>query len=264
MIKKITIFLIVVILTAMAISIVTSIYKNNPQQILKKIEKNIQAKDSNENYNDWLWQNGRTFIFDVIYANIFSPGIAKMKILRQADVKNTPVYILEAMVEPNVFFKKMYDAKMVLSSAVIKDTKLPLWYNEESFTPEEKKSKQIIFDLDNNIAEREGIKFKIPKETYDPLSVFFNFLDREFKIGKTITLKLLSKEDIYDFKVKPVELKNNIYKLNGEVFRENRSSTAHGAHFNIWVFDNGRVRVPLLVRVNSAGGVIYLRLRNIE
>ncbi|MBL7197626.1 MAG: hypothetical protein ISS47_05965 [Candidatus Omnitrophica bacterium] len=81
-------------------------------------------------------------------------------------------------------------------------------------------------------------------------------------IGEPIVLNLLSKEELYEFKIVPKEFRNDIYKLVGEVFRKDRSST-HGAKFTIWVL-NGRVRVPLLVKVVSAAGPIYLRLKSVK
>lgn len=264
MFKKIflSIFLFIIILITTIISF--NFYHNKPVSIFKKLESKInQTKNIKfTSYSNWLWHPGRVFIFDIIYMNIFSPGTAKMQIMEETDIRTIPAYMLETSLELSALFKKIYDVKMILTSAVKRDTKLSLWYRELSITPEKIRTKEIIFEPEKLIATREKIKFKIPDNTYDPLSVFFNLLDNEFVIGKSIILNLLSKEEIYEFKATPTEVKNNIYKLEGEVFRKDRSST-HGAKFILWMLD-GNIRVPLLVKVITAAGSVYLRLKDVK
>jgi hypothetical protein len=191
--------------------------------------------------------------------NLFSPGKVKFKIKEE---KKTQSFTIEAQVIPHSFLKKMYDINMLVESTIDKKNKLSLRYREIIQTPEEDESKEIVFYPLENIAERQGIKFKIPDRTYDPLAAFFNLLDSEFNIQKAIIFDSLSKEEIYEFKAMPVEIKNNIYKLKGDVFRKDKSSY-HGASFTIWL-KGGDVRIPLLVKVMSAAGPIYLRLREVE
>jgi len=239
-------------------------YLNNPDSIASNLKSQISKTKHGEliSSSDWLWKAGRSFVFDIIYMNIFSPGTATLSIVKEGDLNDHSVYFLEALLKPNKFFRDKYDANMKLSSAVLEDSKATIWYQETSTTPEKKKTKEIIFDRDLNIAEREGIKYQILKETHDPLSTFFALLDQEFILEKPITLTLLSKEEIYEFKVTPLSQKKSIYKLFGEVYRQDRSST-HGAKFTIWV-KNGQVRVPLLIKVASAAGPVYLRLKSIK
>lgn len=251
-----------ILIFIIAIAIVTiNIYKNNPQRILKSLGKEIYtiSNDKLKTHSDWLWQADRRFTFDIIYMNIFSPGTASIVIKEEGQI---PAFIIEAEVSLNDYFKKLYDAGMAIKSTVDKDNKLSLRYQELSYTPEKTRSKEIVFDPVANIAQRAGIKFKIPDSAYDPLAAFFNLLNSEFNIGEPIVLNLLSKEEIYEFKATPIEFKNNIYKLQGEVHRQDRSST-HGATFTIWI-KNGGVRIPLLIKVVSAAGPVYLRLKEVE
>ena len=264
MIKKILQILFSVFLLIALVTVAINVRRNNPELILKKLKGNIELTNAPQfiDYSDWLWQPGRTFVFEVVYMNIFSPGTATMSVKEETFIDGKPVINLEAVMEPNDFFKEIYDSRMVISSAIRKDTKVSLWYQELTSTPEKNKTKEIIFDPDENIATREEIKYKIIGDTYDPLSAFFNFLSSDFRIDEPIVLNLLSKEEIYEFKVVPTEVKNGIYKLKGEVARKDRSST-HGAKFTIWV-KNGQVRVPLLMKVISAAGPIYVRLKSIK
>jgi len=262
MVKKLLILLIIIIVFSVSGIVGINTYKNSIALILRKIPMPVLEAGSFKNHSDWLWQTGRTFVFEVVYMNIFSPGTATMSVKEETFIDGKPVINLEAVMEPNEFFKEIYDSKMVISSAIRKDTKVSLWYQELTSTPEKDKTKEIVFDPDENIAVREEIKYRIIGNTYDPLSAFFNFLSSDFSIDEPIVLNLLSKEEIYEFKATPVELKDNIYKLQGEVYRQDKSSS-HGAKFTLWV-KNDNVRIPLLVKVVSAGGPIYLRLKDIR
>jgi len=265
MIKKIIVFTAIVILILIFYFVSINILRNNPKKVYSNLKGqiNLTKLDATSLVKDWLWKEGRFFEYEVIYMNIFSPGFAEFS-LEQNDSfeKGKETFTIKAQIIENSFFKKLYDAKMEIYSIVDKDTKLPVLYQEKSVTPKEKRLKEIKFFHKENIAERKGIKFKIPEKTYDPLSVFFNFLSEDFKLNESIVLELISKEEIYEFKITPIELKNDIYKLSGEVFRKDRSSF-HGARFTMWIL-NGQVRVPLLVKVVSAAGPIYLRLKDIE
>ncbi len=264
MIKKVFIVFLVIVFVVIFATVCINMFNNNPYFIAKNLKYKIEQtkNDKFKDYSDWLWQENRAFTFDVVYMNIFSAGRARLSVKGNNYFKDVAAFNLDAIMEPSDFLKKLYNAKMTITDAVAQDTKVSLWYRELSSTPEEEETKEIIFDPKTNIAEREGIKFKIPDFTYDPLSAFFNLLDAKFNIGEPIVLNLLSKEEIYEFKATPIELKNNIYKLQGEVYRQDRSST-HGARFTLWI-KNGSVRVPLLVRVVSAAGPVYLRLKNVN
>jgi hypothetical protein len=265
MLKKLFMSIAVIVLLVLILNIALNIYKNNPKLILNNLRKQIaltESKDFND-YKEWLWRDGRTFVFDIVYANLFSPGTAKLSIKEEFLLDDKPdVFILGASVEESDLFKKIYLASVELISSVQKSAKTPLVYQETIITPEGKVEKKINFFSDVNIAEREGVKFKIPNNTYDPLSVFFNFLASEFKLNNKIVLNLISKEEVYEFKVTPVENKDKIYRFDGEVFRQDKSSP-HGAHFSAWIF-NGKVRIPLIVKVSTAAGPIYLRLKSVK
>ena len=264
MLKRIILILFLFIAIIIVGVISFNSYLNNPSAISKKIKLQVEktSVDKFLSYSDWLWNAGRSFTFEILCMNIFSPGSAELTVKGFESFDKQHTFLLEAKLQPNSFLTNMYNANMELTSVVFKGSKHPLRYEETSTTPEKVKTKVIIFDRIQNIAEREGIKYKIENDTQDPLSVFFNLLDTDYKIGEPVVLNLLSKEEIYEFKVVPVVLKDNIYKLEGEVYRQDRSST-HGAKFVMWIKD-GAVRIPLLIRVVSAAGPIYLRLKSVE
>jgi len=258
MIRVFISFVLVVILVAMLSSVAINMYSNTPNYI----ERNLNVIDDVsrfKNHGDWLWCSGRSFVFDIIYMNIFSPGAANLYIKEE---EQSSTFTITVEIELNDYFKRLYDAKMLICSTVDKANKLSLLYKEVSHTPEKDDSKEIVFNPATNIAQRQGIKFRIPDYTYDPLAAFFNLLDSDFEIDKEITLNTLSKEEIYELKATPVEFKDNIYKLEGEAHRQDKSSS-HGARFTIWI-KNGQVRVPLLMKVITAAGPIYLRPKEVR
>lgn len=264
MIKRLFFILLFLVVLLVAVTIGINTYRNMPTTILKKVEEQIASTKKTEfdSCGDWVWAKNRTFIFDVYFFNLFRAGIAKMHIAGETLFNEQKVIVIETTVEPQEFFKKIYDAQMMISAGVSKDSKESLWYRELTITPEKEKSKEIIFDPIKGIAMREGKQYKVPSGVSDPLSVFFAFLSREFIVGEEIVLKLLSKEEIYEFKAVPQEKVDNVYRLTGEVFREDKSST-HGARFSMFIY-NDKVRVPLVIKASTGAGPVYLRLRTVE
>ena len=263
MIKKIFKSFLILLIVIIVGVILKNIFLNNPNRIKSVLKDKIQNSDCKDclSASDWLWQDGRSFEFEIIYMNFFSLGSARMDVLVDK-LERSPVYILKAMFRPNVLFRKIYDASMEISSVIEVGTKLPRIYKETTNTHGKEKIKKIFFDQRQNIAEREGFKYEIPNGTHDPISAFFGLFDQDFKLNEEIVLNLLSKEEIYEFKIKPIELKKGIYKLKGDVHRQDKSSL-HGADFTMWVLNDNK-RVLLLIKVVSAGGPIYLRLKDIR
>ena len=242
--------------------IITVVAFNDPLRILKGAAKEILVQETDKSLASWLWQDGRTFVYEIDYCNIFSPGSATLSVIGEELYKNKPVIRLEASLQPNIFIKSLYDARMQLACAVSPSDKLSLWYREKSVTPEKTKVKEIDFDRVKNIAKREDMKYAIPHETCDPLSVFFNFLDHRFVLGEPIVLQIFSKEEIYEFRATPIEESDSIYLVIGEVFRQDKSSS-HGAKFEMWIKD-GSVRIPLLIKLTTPAGFVYLRLKEVK
>jgi len=264
MAKKFFVALFCIIIVAIAVVVGWNAYQNQPLIILKDVEQQILATNGSEfeSYADWVWESDRTFVFDVCFLNLFVAGSAKLHIAGMTDFQNQDVVVLEATAEPEEVFKKIYNGKMVLNAGIGKDSKESLWYREVTITPEKEKTKEILFDPAKNLATREGKQYQIPSGTLDPLSVFFALLSKEFTVGKEVVLNLLSKEEIYVFKVTPKAKTDNIYILSGEVFRQDKSSS-HGARFSMYIY-NDKVRVPLLIKVSTGAGPIYLRLRTVQ
>ena len=257
-IKRILVFICV----AMLINIMFLSMQNNPQRIKKTIVSKQQANEQISSSSEWLWTPGRAFTFQIVYMNFFSPGTARLVVQGKETYKKIPVLRLEALLQPNSFIKSIYDAHMSLASAVTVDDKRPVWYREKSVTPEKNKLKEILFDLDANIAERDGMKFAIPGDVSDPLSVFFNFLDSDFLENKKIVLELFSKEEVYEFSATPLTRKDGIFTVTGQVRRKDRSSH-HGAKFTMWILD-GTQKIPLLIKLITPAGFVYLRLIELQ
>jgi hypothetical protein len=251
----------IVILITLTLAIFVNTCRNSPAKIKNRLSSKIKNYTGSD-YHSWLWQKNRELNFDIIVLNIFTYGNLSLSIAGESDFRNEPSYLLNAEVVANNFFKEIFDAKMNISSAISKDKQFSLWYSELSVMPEKNRSKEIIFDIKNNIATRDGLMIKIPNNTFDPLSVIFKLLDYDFQINRQIEIKLLSKREIYVLKATPVELRDSIYKLEGEVLRQDRSSN-HRVGFTLWVL-NGSVRAPLLIKAVTAAGPVYLRLKSVK
>ena len=264
MIKKTILLILFICLIGILISLLINMYNNSPEVILEKINRQLtinQKIKSNIKKENFFYSD-KFFTFDVIYMNILKTAIAKLS-LEKTNLDKNVLVLLKAILEPTDFIKKNYDAKIVISSNVLGQTGLPFEYNEIVTIPDKVTYKKIIFDQYQHLAIRDGKKYKIPENTYEPLSVFFRFLAEDYVIDSEIKFNIFTKEDIYEFRATPIEIKNGIYKIKGEVGRQRERSTLHNVQFTIWV-KNDTIRVPLLIRCVSSAGIVYLRLREIQ
>ena len=89
------------------------------------MERRIEETDIKKfkDYKEWLWNSGRTFSYDIIYMNIFSPGTASFSIQKKNIISGQLGYVLEASVSESDFIKKIYNAQMKISSHVTADNK---------------------------------------------------------------------------------------------------------------------------------------------
>ncbi|MDD5618746.1 MAG: hypothetical protein PHG69_06600, partial [Candidatus Omnitrophica bacterium] len=88
MFKKILIVLVIVILVTIGYNALLNFsvasfnyYKDTTYKNYGDIEGRAGlARQEFKSYRDWLWHDGRTFSFDIIYMNLFSPGTAGFSI----------------------------------------------------------------------------------------------------------------------------------------------------------------------------------------
>ena len=251
MFKKIALYTFIAVVFIIIICIVKESVLNNPTRIYNKTKSKyedlvgLSAKEI-------VYSSKRNTTYALRYMTIIPMGKAKMF----AEEKGRKI-LLNAIAEPTNFIKNIYAVKAKIESLIDGKEFYPLRYRETTITPEKEKNKEMVFYQSKNIMERDGNKYQIPSMTFCPVSAFYFLQVQELAVGKDYEIPLITKEDIYLFKMKVISKKDNIFKLKGSVRRRNLSSS-HGADFTVWIAED--IRTPLLFKVWTQVGSLTGRL----
>ena len=203
-----------------------------------------------------IFNTDKTFVYKMYFWSFIPMGELRFK-TQVNDLGN--IFSFEATTEKS-FAEKFIAAKARISSYFSKNIRLPYKYEEITDVKGKIKTKEIIFDQANLITTRGDRKFKIPMNTYDPVSAFVYLLS--LPLAEEHEIKFVSGEDIFILKASPKETKNGICKILIEMARENKTSS-HGAKFYVWVSANN-ARVPLVFKCWSPAGYASVVLKGIE
>jgi len=224
---------------------------NSPTRIYKKTKAKYEEL-TGLSIKEVVYSPERNTTYALRYMTIVPMGTAKMFVQEKGRK-----ILLNAIAEPISFINNIYPVKAKIESLIDGKEFYPLRYRETTITPEKEKNKEMVFYQSKNIMEREGNKYKIPSMTFCPVSAFYFLQVQELAVGQDYEIPLISKEDIYLFKMKVISKKDNIFKLKGSVRRRNLSSS-HGADFTIWIAED--TRTPLLFKVWTQVGSLTGRL----
>ena len=251
MFKKIALYTFVVIAFIIIICIIKESVLNNPTRIYNKTKSKYESL-TGLSVKKAVYSPKRTTTYALRYMTIIPMGKAKMFTQEQEGK-----ILLSAVAQPPSFVKNIYDAKAEIESLIDGEEFYPLRYREVTITPEKERKKEMLFYQSKNIMERDGNKYQIPAMTFCPVSAFYFLQVQNLEVGQDYEIPLISKEDIYLFKMKVISKKDNIFKLKGSVRRRNLSSS-HGADFTVWITDD--MRIPLLFKVWTQAGSLTGRL----
>jgi hypothetical protein len=248
-------FLLVVLLILIIAGIAKDQIFDTPQKSKKRITLFLTESAKNDLEAN-IFDTNKTLVYKMYYWSLIPMG--ELKFTTQVnDLGN--VFSFEASTK-NSFAEKFILAKADVESYFSKNIHLPYKYKEITDVRGKIKSKEILFDQANLITSRGDRKFKIPMNTYDPISAFVYLLS--LPLTEEHELKFVSGEDVYILKSNPKETKDGICKILIEMARENKTSS-HGAKFYVWVSaDNARV--PLVFKCWSPAGYASVMLKGIE
>ena len=203
-----------------------------------------------------IFETEKTYVYKMYFWSLIPMG--ELRIKTQVNELGN-VFSFEATTK-NSFAEKFIAAKASAESYFSKNIHLPYKYEEMTDVKGKIKTKEIIFDQANLITTRGDRKFKIPMNTYDPISAFVYLLSLPLTQGHEI--KFVSGEDVFILRSIPKGTKGGICKILIELARENKTSS-HGAKFYVWVSaDNARV--PLVFKCWSPAGYASVMLKAIE
>ena len=203
-----------------------------------------------------IFETEKTYVYKMYFWSLIPMG--ELRIKTQVNELGN-VFSFEATTK-NSFAEKFIAAKASAESYFSKNIHLPYKYEEMTDVKGKIKTKEIIFDQANLITTRGDRKFKIPMNTYDPVSAFVYLLS--LPLTQRHEIRFVSGEDVFILRSSPKETQDGICKILIEMARENKTSS-HGAKFYVWVSaDNARV--PFVFKCWSPAGYVSVVLKGIE
>ena len=254
MLKMLKRSLLIAFLILIASGIVKDQIFDTPQKSKERVAASLEKlaqKDLRVN----IFDTDKILVYKMYFWSLIPMGELRFK-TQVNDLGN--IFSFEATTEKS-FAEKFIAAKARISSYFSKNIRLPYKYEEITDVKGKIKTKEIIFDQANLITTRGDRKFKIPMNTYDPVSAFVYLLSLPLTQGHEI--KFVSGEDVFILRSIPKGTKGGICKILIELARENKTSS-HGAKFYVWVSaDNARV--PLVFKCWSPAGYVSVVLKGI-
>jgi len=250
MFKKVMLIVLALIVVVCLVQFTKESILNNPQKIYSNIFSkykylvDLSAKEKVYNFQ-------RDVEYALTYMNLIPLGRVEMS-AEEMDGR----ILLKAVAKVAGYVKKIYKVEVQAQSVIDKNKLYPLKYTEIINLPDKEKVKEMAYDQNRHIMEREGKRYKIPALTFCPISAFYYLQTLDLKLGQKYEMNIVSKEDIYLLKMEAVEKTGNIFKMKGQVRRRNLSSS-HGTSFTLWVSED--LRIPLLFKVTTEAGSLTAR-----
>jgi len=252
--KFIKFILFLSIITLIIFTLLAVNFINDPSFILKKLDLDNK-------------KNIEKLVFRIKYVNFIPLGEVIMENKGVKKMNGREAYHLKAYAKPNKFFNFFRKVQIEIDSFIDKDTLLPVKFTQNLWVqgkPPEKK--EVIYYQSKQFMEIEGEKRIIYPHTYDPLSLFFSFLNRKDLIERgVIDLNINTNQKNYRFIAK-VEKSKKIYKrkvfwIKGEVRRRD-GSPRHSSTFRMLVLDSPQL--PICIKVFSGLGFISVYLVSVN
>jgi hypothetical protein len=231
--------------------------KDRPSSILKKLkDKNLESK---------------VLLLELKAIGIIPLGTARIIDLGVENFNGRKVYHLKAIAETLQYFSRLFKAKAEADSFV--DTKKlhSLKFIQHVDTPGDYDyNREIIYDQRRKIMKIGDTEREILKDTQDPLSAIFYLRKQQFQLHKEFNLNINTNQKNYLLAAKVIDYKlinigkdrYGLWLVSAEVKRRNKNPR-HRTSVKIWFLDN-KNKLPVLIKVVSAGGLITARLIDLE
>ncbi len=257
MLKKLKFILIFLCLFLVVLSVVKDKTLDSPAAAYKKAKRLLQVAVTVGKANDFTFKT-RKITYNVYFLSIFPVGKMHFLVKREQD---EDIYSLQ-VTTVNSWINRFIEADASVETHLDKESFLSRRYLEKTDVRGKVKTKEIVFDHNNLIAERDDVKMRIPEGICDPVGAFVQAITAVYVDQKVHEFKFLSKEKIYILKSSLYSEKNGLYELHLEMFREDSSSN-HGARVHVWVTaDEGRI--PLLFKSWMPAGYGSVVIDSIE
>jgi len=247
--RKIFIVILIVLVSAMAMAL----YQNNPQNILAKI-KLAQ-----------LTTPARQFDFKIYLFGVLPVGKAVIEDRGNEDGFRH----LSARAEATGIVLAVYPFSAKIDSYLDPDLLLPLIFRQEMKVKDKELIKEITYNQQNNVMETLGVKRSILPETYEPLSAMLKIRSLDLERSATFDLNINTNQKNYAFEgtinkqnMRLNDGKIQLFRLSGKIFRRDKNPY-HQSQIDI-VLADGKEKLPILIKIFSAGMSIVVRLTDVR
>lgn len=257
MLRKIRYSVLVIFLILICAAVLKDKIFDTPQRCKERIES-LLSKSAKNDITANIFNLDKTYVYKMYYWSLVPLGELKF-ITRVNDLGN--IFSFRASTQGN-FIEKFVRADAGVESYFSKNIRLPYKYTETTIVNGKTKTKEILFDQVNLITSRGDKRFKIPLNTYDPVSAFVHMLTLPIDQNDREKIKFISGEDVYLLKSTLINESDSIAEILIDMRRENLTSS-HGADFHVWLTQD-HARIPLLFKSWTPAGYFTVVLDRVS
>jgi hypothetical protein len=239
------------------VSVLISLYSNNPRTIIRRLLLSEQPVVGLLQYKIKLF-------------GVLGLGGAKIVYPPPKDSSLSQTYNIRAEGEASKFISLFFKPKVTAESQIDLKQSLPVKFNYILDIPGlPLEDKAITYDHQNKTMDLDGEKRVIFENTQDPLSVMYFIQNQEMAIGKIFDINVNTNQKNYRFLLKAAKKTEHIIKgkkvtiwmLEGDIRRRDKSRR-HKTTIKIWFWEERKVAV--LVKTMTNGGQFVITLSGME
>jgi hypothetical protein len=257
MLRNIKLGLLIGFVILVALAVIKDKIFDTPEKSKHQIEVFL-GKSAKKDLVFNIFGSNKELVYKMYYWSLIPLGEFKF-VTKVDDLGNQ--FSLQATTDKS-FAEKIIKANARVTSYFSKNIQLPYKYEERTEVKGKVKTKEIIFDQANLITTREDKKFKIPTDTYDPVSAFVQALIMPLTKGSEQKIKMVSGEELYILKATVIKEDSGIAEVILDIKRENLTSS-HGANFHVWITQDS-ARIPLVFKSWTPAGYASVVLDRVE
>jgi hypothetical protein len=253
--KRILFISIILIILVLAISYYNN---NNPKIILSRLIKEGNFKPGELRYK-------------INFLGIIPAGEAVFEAGRIDEYNGKKYYHLNASAWSLKRFSKIFSAYAVLESYVDMKRMNPVVFKQElEISGKQHVSLEIIYDQENNVMLRGGVKRQILPNTQDPLSAMLNLRRMDFDTIRNFEININGSKTNYLLKgtanPKDILINKRSYKVilvDAKIRRSDKKNLYHQSSISM-VLLKEKENIPILIKVFAGGVFINVELVDIK
>lgn len=250
MIKKIFLFIILLIISAFIFNYVTSM----PSMVISNLSKKGPINSGELKYR--VYALGVLPIADVSF-----------KKAKDVDYKGRKVKLLVVEAESLKFWEKIFKGTASISSYIDKNKNCPILFEEKTYLSSKGQTveKKVVYDQDKNVMLLKGENYKILPNTQDPISALYNV--RFMDLNKDIDININTNQKNYSLKAQIEKQDIIVNKQNYEMLiakakiSRRDGNPYHKTNIDMFMIaTSDKDRIPVVLSVFASGFLIKVKL----